>query len=72
MNEEKAYLIILENLTEKSWCVSSGINNPPLNRLNIWIDFHNPPNVRTKCVIMDQGGKIARNPAIVSLFDKYG
>ena len=71
MNGDQAYFIIADYLTGKLWHVSSVINNPPLNWLNIWIACNNTPNVHNKYVVMDQGGEMSQNPTIVSLFDKY-
>ena len=72
MNGEQECLFIADHLTGKLWHVYSRSNKPPLNWLNRWIVCHTIPNVQNKYVVMDQVGEMNRNPAILSLSDKYG
>ena len=72
MNGDQAYLLIADHITVKLWHVSYGSNKTTLNWLIRWLACHTPPNAQNKYVVMDQGGKMAQKPEIVSLFDKYG
>ena len=72
INGEQAYLLISDHIIGKLWHVNYGINNYPLNWINRCLACNTIKKIQNKCVIMDQGGEIAWNPVIVSLFDKYG
>jgi hypothetical protein len=70
LHGETCYLLIRDHATPALAGVTRISTGSPLNWLRTWLKKHSP-NVENKYVVLDQGGTLYNNPAVVSLFEEF-
>ena len=66
-----AWCLISDHVTSRYYGVCERTKALPLKWLSNWIQKHKP-DCKGKCIYMDQGGELARNPKVVALFKDAG